>query len=195
LFLLAERRAESRGQSPLVNLHVIARSPVAWSLLALLVTTGSYYALLFTLAQYLQRGLGHSALASGLTLVPWVAAFGLAGQIVRRLSPRAFAIAPIAGCVQLTAAYAAISVVLFTGHHGEAVLVALLGAGGLGLGLQFSALIGHITNSVPSDYASDISGVTTTTTQIGGAVGVARSALCTWALLTPTPHRRRMRLR
>jgi MFS family permease len=51
LFLLAERRAESRGRSPLVNLHVIARSPVAWSLLALLVTTGSYYALLFRMGE------------------------------------------------------------------------------------------------------------------------------------------------
>jgi hypothetical protein len=46
----------------------------------LLAATGTY-ALLFTLAQYLQQGLGDSALVSGLTLVPWVAAFGVAGQI------------------------------------------------------------------------------------------------------------------
>jgi hypothetical protein len=49
----------------------------------------------------------------------------------------------------------------------------LLGAGGLGLGIQFSALIGHVTNAVPAGYAADISGVTTTTLQIGAAIGVA----------------------
>jgi hypothetical protein len=49
----------------------------------------------------------------------------------------------------------------------------LLGAGGLGLGIQFSALVAHLTNVVPAGYAPDISGVTTVTLQIGGAVGVA----------------------
>jgi MFS family permease len=171
-FLLTERRVEARGGSPLVNVRALARSAVAWSLATLLIATGTYYALLFTLAQYLQGGLGHSALVSGLTLVPWVAAFGLAGQLVRRLPPAVVPIAPAAGCLLLTATYAAISVTLFSGYHGEALLSALLGAGGFGLGVQFSALIAHLTNAVPSDYAPDISGVTTTTTQIGGAIAV-----------------------
>jgi hypothetical protein len=48
-------------------------------------------------------------------------------------------------------------VTLFTGGHGEALLVALLAAGGLGLGIQFSALIVHLTNVVPAEYASDLS--------------------------------------
>src|SRR5205823_6468373 len=58
LFLFAERRVQARGGSPLINLGVLARSPVAWSLITLLIATGSYYGLLFTLAQYLQQGLG-----------------------------------------------------------------------------------------------------------------------------------------
>ncbi len=61
----------------------------------------------------------------------------------------------------------------------------LLGLGGLGLGIQFSTLIGHLTTAVPTDYAPDISGVSTTTLQVGGALGVA--ALGTLYLsLTPT---------
>jgi hypothetical protein len=59
-----------------------------------LAATGTYYALLFTLAQYLQQGLGDSPLASGLALVPWVATFGLAGQLVRRLPLRPGALLP-----------------------------------------------------------------------------------------------------
>jgi type IV secretory pathway VirB6-like protein len=73
----------------------------------------------------------------------------------------------------LAASYAAITLALFDGHHEEALLIVLLGAGGLGLGIQFSALIAHLANATPGEFAPDISGVTTTTLQIGAAIGVA----------------------
>jgi MFS family permease len=173
LFLAAERRIAARGGSPLVNVQVLARPAICWALLTLLAATGTYYALLFTLAQYLQQGLGDSPLVSGLALVPWVAAFGLAGQLVRRLPPRTAPLTPAAGCLLLAAAYSAISVMLFSGHHLQALLIVLLGVGGLGLGIQFSALIKHLTTAVPAEYAADISGVSTTALQIGAAIGVA----------------------
>ena len=173
LFLMLERRITANDGSPLINVQVIARPAIFWGLLTLLGAIGTYYALLFTLAQYLQQGLGHSPLVSGLTLVPWVAAYGIAGQIVRRLPPRMIALAPSVGCVLLTAAYVAISAALFSGHHSEALLVPLLGVGGLGLGILFSAVIAHLTKAVPIEYAADISGVSTTAIQIGGAIGVA----------------------
>jgi hypothetical protein len=73
----------------------------------------------------------------------------------------------------LAAAYSAISIMMLTGHHVQVLLVVLLGAGGLGLGIQFSALIRHLTTAVPAEYAADISGVSTTALQIGAAIGVA----------------------
>jgi hypothetical protein len=176
IFLAVERHIGGHGGSPLVNVHVVAAPAVAWALLTLLAATGTYYALLFTLAQYLQQGLGRSPLVSGLTLVPWVAAFGLAGQLVRRLPPHVTRVAPIAGCLLLSLAYAAISALLLAGQQGELWLIVLLGLGGLGLGIQFSALIAHLTNVVPAEYAPDISGVSTTTLQIGAAIGVAAFA-------------------
>jgi MFS family permease len=173
LFVLLERRRTTRGGAALINLPVLARPSVAWALMALLVATGTYYALLFTLAQFLQRGLGDSALVSGLTLVPWVAAFGAAGQIVRRLPSRLAAYAPASGCLLLAVAYAAIAAALFSGHRSEPLLLILLAFGGLGLGINFSAIIAHLTNVVPPGYAADISGVSSTTAAIGGAFGVA----------------------
>jgi MFS family permease len=173
LFVTVERRIAARGGAPLMNVAVIARPAVSWSLVALLMATGTYYALLFTLAQYLQQGLGRSPFLSGLTLVPWVAAFGAAGQLVRRLPERARSIAPSAGCALLAAAYVAISAALFGDRNGEALLLVILAAGGLGLGVQFSALIAHLSNAVPPRYAPDISGVSTTLIQLGGTVGVA----------------------
>jgi MFS family permease len=62
---------------------------------------------------------------------------------------------------------------LFGDRHGEALLLVVLAAGGLGLGIQFSALIAHLSNAVPPRYAPDISGVSSTLMQIGGTVGVA----------------------
>lgn len=173
IFVVTQRRLADRGGAPLVNVRVIAHRPVAWAVATMLTATGTYYALLFTLAQYLQAGLGRSALVSGLTLVPWAAAFGLAGQIVRRLPAHLVVRAPAAGCLLLAGAYTAISAMLFSGIHAEGPLVVLLCLGGLGLGTQYSALLAHLTDVDPRDFAADISGVSTTAIQIGGAIGVA----------------------
>jgi MFS family permease len=142
-FLAAERRVRMRGGTPLVNLDALAPRAVSSGMLAVAAATSTYYGLLFTLALYLQQGLGRSALASGLTLVSWVVAFGAAGQIVRRLPPRLGPLAAPAGCLLLAGAYVALSASLFAGRHAEALLVLVLAAGGLGLGTQFSALIVH----------------------------------------------------
>ena len=172
-FVAAERRVRIRGGTPLVSLDAMAPRAVSSAMLAVAAATSTYYGLLLTLALYLQQGLGRTALVSGLTLVSWVVAFGAAGQIVRRLPARFGPLAAPTGCLLLAGAYTALSASLFAGRHAEALLVVLLGAGGLGLGTQFSALIVHLTNAVSDGHAHDISGVTTTTTTIAGAIAIA----------------------
>ena len=80
---------------------------------------------------------------------------------------------PAAGYLLLAGAYLAIGTVLLATRPGDFLLVALLACGGLGLGTGFATLIAHVTNAVPQRYAPDISGVSTTTLLIGGAIGVA----------------------
>jgi uncharacterized protein (TIGR03086 family) len=172
-FLAAQRRTAASGGHPLVSIGVLARPAILAGLVALLLANGTYFALLFTLAQYFQAGLHRSALATGLILVPWVAAFGAAGQLTRRLPARAQPVLPAAGYLLMAAAYAAIAVTVRTGPPGYPLLALLLAAGGLGLGTGFATLIGHLTGAVPAGYAPDISGVTTTTLQVGGAIAVA----------------------
>lgn len=172
-FLAVERRASTTGRAPLINTSVLAAPVVALGLLALAATSGTYFALLFTLAQYFQAGLGRSALASGLILVPWVTAFGAVGQITHRLPARFVPVLPAAGSLLLTIAYLALAAVHLAGQPGTAELAVLLAVGGLGLGLSFTGLTGHLTNAVDTRYAADISGVSTTASQLGGAVGVA----------------------
>jgi MFS family permease len=172
-FVMVETRIAAAGRAPLVDLQAIVRPPVAWALAALTIATGTYYALLFTLAQFLQQGLGRSALVSGLTLVPWLAAFGLAGRLVARMPLRLRPMLPLGGCILLAVAYIAISVLLLVGHHREGSLVLVLAFGGLGLGINFSALIAHLADAVDPLHAPDISGVSTTGMQIGGALSIA----------------------
>jgi MFS family permease len=171
--LTMQRRVAARGGEPLVAVSELARPAISWALVTLMIATGTYYALLFTVAHYLQQGRGYSPAVSGLTLVPWVAAFGLAGQLVRRLPASAARRAPVFGCLLLSAAYAAIAVTTLSGHDNLPLLVTLLGIGGLGLGVQFSALIAHLTATVPVQHAADISGVSGTIMLIGGAVSIA----------------------
>jgi predicted MFS family arabinose efflux permease len=172
-FVAAERRAAARGGSALIDLRVVARPAVSWGLLAQATAVSTYYALLFTLAVYLQQGLGRSALVSGLTLVSWVAAFGVAGQLLRRWGARIGRLAPPAGCVVLSVAYVAITAVLLAEPRAEAPLIVALGVGGLGLGIEFSSMLTHLTGAVAPRHAPDISGVFTTVIQVAGAVAVA----------------------
>jgi MFS family permease len=173
LFRKGQHSGAAAGRAVLVNTAAVGRPRVLLGLISLAVPTATYFALLFTLAQYFQQGLGRSPLASGLILVPWVAAFGLAGQITGRLPGRLAPVLPATGCALLASAYLAISITQLTGHRGNLLLVALLAVGGLGLGTQFATLMGHIMGAVPARFAPDISGVTSTTTQVGGALGVA----------------------
>ena len=173
LFLTTERRAAAAGRPVLVNLAAVRPAPVALGLIALAAATSTYYALLFTLAQYEQQGLGRSPVASGLILVPWVAAFGLAGRLAPRVPARMARALPTVGCALLTLAYTSISLSLFGGGHSELLLLVLLAVGGFGLGLQFATLIGHVMNAVEARFAADISGVSSTLSQLGGAIGVA----------------------
>lgn len=185
VFLSTQRRATGAGRTPLVRMEVVRRPAIAWALVALVVATGTYYALLFTLAQYFQTALGRGALASALILVPWVAAFGLAGQLTRWLAPRFRQELPTLGYGLLTAAYAGLAVLVAAGQTGAPGLAIVLATGGLGLGIGFNTQIAHLTDSVEAEHAPDISGTSTTLTQIGGAAGVAAFA---GAYLSLAPH-------
>jgi MFS family permease len=88
LFLAIERRVTRQGGHPLLQLRLFDSRAVAWGLTAQAAATVTYAALLFILALYLQHGLGKSPLYSGLTLLSWVAGFGLSGPLLRSVPQR-----------------------------------------------------------------------------------------------------------
>lgn len=174
VFFLVERRVTRHGGAPLLNLHVLRRSSVFWALWPQPLLVSTYYALLFTFALYMQQGLGHSPLVSGLTLLPWVVAFGASGRILPGHVPERLTrfVAP-AGCGVLALADVVLSISMVADAHPEALLLVAFAIGGFGLGMCFNAILPRLMKAATPRYAPDISGVFTTTLQVAGAIGVA----------------------
>jgi MFS transporter len=168
-FVVGRRRIAARGGHPLIDLDILTR-PVRWGLASYAAATSTYFALLFVLAIFLQRGMGRGALFSGLALISWVAAFGIAGPLLRQFPTKVLRYLAVAGYVVLAAAYLGLCL---TAWSGEAVLVAVLGVGGFGLGLGFSAQLANLTAVVPARFAADLSGLVTTVAQLSAVGGVA----------------------
>ena len=168
-----EGKVAARGGRPLVDPRLLARPQIGWGLAAQAAATATYFAILFTLALYLQQGLGKSAAYSGLALVSWVAAFGIPGPVLGRLPARARALAAPAGGVVLAAGFTAIGVSLLAGAISGTVLMTLLGIAGLGLGAEFTGMIGHLANSVTAEHAADVSGLFNTAARGGAVIGTA----------------------
>ena len=170
---LVERGVSARGGLPLVDPRLIARPAIAWGLAAQAACTATYFAVLFTLALYLQQGLGKSAAYSGLALVSWVAAFGIPGPVLGRVPARLRSLAAPAGAVILAAGFAGLAASLRAGDTSGPLLMVLLGVAGLGLGTGFTGMLGHLTDSVTGEHAADISGLFNTITRAGGVIGTA----------------------
>ena len=183
-FTAFERRLAARGGDPVINLRLLARPAVAWELTANFARTSTYFAMLFVLAQYLQQGLGRSATYSGLVLVSWVAAFGVAAPVTRRLPARAAPFGGVLGSLVLAGAFAAVSAAPAPGLF----LVVALGAGGFGLGMAYSALLGRLTAVVPPGEAADLSGLVNTSAQVAAVAGVAAYGTVYFALAGRPAH-------
>jgi len=173
LFVVLERRRGIAGRVPLVDLDLICRPAIAWGLLPQALAVSTYYALLFVQAQYLQHGLGWSAALSGLSLVPWVAAFGVPGRLINRLPVRVVPRMPVIGCTLMSLTFAGLALTTVAGLRPGTVFLILMAMGGFGLGSSFSAILVHLTTAATPRQAPDISGVFTTTQQIAGSIGVA----------------------
>jgi len=187
LFEYGERRSAARGGRPLIARQVLSHPSVRAGLLAHGCTSGTYFALLFVLALYLQDGLHKGPAYSGFAMVIWVAAFGLAGPILPRLR-RGTQWMPVVGCLVLTTGYLAVLAYLQLGGRTGPVLFVLLGIGGLGLGISANTLIGAVTSTMTPQYAADLSGVVATNAQLSGALGVALAG-STYAALAGDPSR------
>ncbi|MFD3697944.1 MFS transporter [Streptomyces sp. NPDC058646] len=186
LFVAWERHLTRHGGSPLVVLSLFSRRSFAGgqSVQLLFGLASGVFFLAWTL--YLQLGLGFSPLKAGLSGMPLSAAMmagaGLSMQVLvpsfGRRALQGGALLAVAGML-LFAVFAVFAV--FATRYGTDIalwqtMLPLIPMG-LGMGLIIAPLTDLVLSEVPHQHAGSASGLTSTTMQLGQAVGVALSSV------------------
>jgi DHA2 family multidrug resistance protein-like MFS transporter len=164
-------RRQRTLSDPLLDLALFANRAFSASLLTYLFGILIVFGLSYYTAQYLQLVLGLSPFMAGLWTVPGVAAFiissNLAPRIVRYIRPGYL----VAGSLAL----AAVGVGLLTqvGVNSLPLLVAANVIMSLGFGPVITLATDVIVGSAPPERAGSASGLSETSAEFGGALGIA----------------------
>ncbi|MDI2124924.1 MFS transporter [Yinghuangia seranimata] len=172
VFARVEQGVARSGGAPLVPGHLLRTRGVVAAAVTLLLMMASYAGFLFTVALYLQGGLGYSALHAGLVFVPPATLFAVVSLNWQRLPARWYPTLPAVALVPAAAAY----LTLAWAQHEDAPQLALIGtlmAIGLTLAAAFSPVMALGLRRVPPADAPDASGILATVVQFGQVVGVA----------------------
>ncbi|WP_196247656.1 MFS transporter [Salinispora tropica] len=190
-FVFWERRQVKRG-SPLVDLSLLrVRSYGLGAVIAVLF--GAYDALYYVFALYLQDGVGHSPLTTGLVMVPiaggTAAGAVVGGRLVWRAGRRIVAVGLLTSLVGLAAVMVGDLFLPTFGSPHSAALPLLLA--GLGAGFVLSGMGSGLTNipnqavtmsQVSSTRAGSAAGMLQTGHRLGisaGTVGVSTALFAT----------------
>jgi MFS family permease len=187
--LAAQQRALlARGGAPLFPPRVFRARGMRLSLLtvAALFATNSGLFLVFT--YYLQTGLGIEPFVAGLMFVPLGVGFSLASAANRWLTARVDAPIPILGCATVAVVLLAGAAITQAPQSAQpALLAVMIGLAGLGQGMVVTPLVGGILSRVEPADAGAASGMATTVTQLGLALGVAVAGAWYRTVLGATP--------
>jgi MFS transporter, DHA2 family, multidrug resistance protein len=165
-------RRQQTLQDPLIDLRLFRlpafSASLAVNILGFFVAFGTF---LF-IAQYLQLVLGMGPLEAGLWTAPSAGGFIVGSQlaplIVRRVRP-AYVMA--GGLTLAAVGFAVLAQV--SGHHGLAVLVTGYVVISLGLAPVFTLATDLIVGTAPPEQAGAASGIAETSSELGGALGIA----------------------
>jgi EmrB/QacA subfamily drug resistance transporter len=172
---LVEKRAEARGQVPLLPPSLLKLRSMSRGLVMVLVFSMGFGAFMFVFALTVQDGLHNDALRGGLSIVPMAVLFLAGSLLAPRLITR-FGRAALSGgaSVQLAGLIWLVILVSADWPHvsllSMAVPLALVGAG---QSMLFAGLFRSVLADVPLHLGGIGSGVLITLQQSGLALGVA----------------------
>lgn len=173
-FVVYERRNATRGRDPVFDPMLLRNRAFSAGLGASLLFFGAIGPFFLLFSFYLQQGTGRSALDTGLIILAYAIGSIITSGFGVQLAAKIGRILLVSGSLILAASQLFLLLVVVGGDNPSYWLLALpLFIGGLGLGLTAPPLIDVILAGVPENDASSASGVLTTVSQIGGALGVA----------------------
>jgi EmrB/QacA subfamily drug resistance transporter len=172
---VVERRAEQRGEIPLLPPSLLRLPSMSRGLVMILLFSIGFGAFMFVFALTVQNGLHADALHGGLAILPMALLFFLGSLFAPRLISRFGRAALSAGAVlQLAGLASLVTVVLAKWPQVSlwvmAVPLALVGAG---QSMLFAGLFRSVLADVPTHLGGIGSGVLITMQQSGLALGVA----------------------
>lgn len=174
-FVRWEQAYGRRGREPMVDLGLFRHRSFSFGATLGLAYFAGFTAVFFIWAQYLQDGVGYSALQSGLASLPFAlgaaAAAAVGGRIVYRIGRALVAVGLVMSIVGLLAGWVVIGLVDGS-MVGWAVAPAFLVAG-LGNGLVISPNQILTLSEVPPAQGGAAGGVLQTGQRIGSAAGIA----------------------
>jgi EmrB/QacA subfamily drug resistance transporter len=157
------------ARSPLMDLRILTRRPVAAGTFLILVATALMISVFFLGSFSLQHLRGYGALGTGLMFLPvalgTIAGAHTGGQLIGRIGPRPVA---SAGLV-----IAAIGTAIPAIWGGTAALVIGISVGAIGIGATFVASSTTALSQVGHHEAGLASGILSTFHEFGAAIGVA----------------------
>jgi MFS family permease len=172
---VVERRAEQRGEIPLLPPSLLRLPSMSRGLVMILLFSFGFGAFMFVFALTVQNGLHADALHGGLAILPMALLFFLGSLFAPRLISR-FGRAALSGgaVIQLAGLASLVTVVLAKWPQVSlwvmAVPLALVGAG---QSMLFAGLFRSVLADVPTHLGGIGSGVLITMQQSGLALGVA----------------------
>ncbi|MEW2620005.1 MFS transporter [Streptomyces sp. NPDC048106] len=187
LLLIAFYLIERKAPAPLVPVTVLRRRAVAWGNVAGVLAFVTETSLVFLLTLYLQKVLGFSPLAAGLSFgvlgLGTVLGGTLAPRVIARTGTRA---ALITGALVQAAATAGL-LALGTTARSLALLLPATFVGGVGNMLLIVAFMITATSGLPDHEQGMATGLATMSQQIGITMGTpVMSAIATGAMATTT---------
>jgi EmrB/QacA subfamily drug resistance transporter len=163
---------EHRVPAPIVDFRLFRSRPYFGATAAAFALVGSFWALMFYLPQYIQLVLDHSALVSGLLVLPVTAPMVMISPFAGRLSARVGARALMT--VGMTCATVGMLVLTrVDGGEGYARLLPGLLLFGVALGLVYAAMSAAAMAALPPEKAGIASGVLAMNRTLAGALLLA----------------------
>jgi MFS family permease len=180
--LLAEtfRRHEVRlaraGGEPLVAMDAFAAPGTLRGVLAI-STLYALAAFFLTFSIYLQAGLGRSAFAAGVAILPLSVGFLFGSTFSPGIGALAGRAAPSVGFLSSATGLIALSTLVARAPAGEAppffALAPALAIIGLGMGMSIPTLFRVLVDRIDPRHAGLVGGLVNSTLQVGAAIGVA----------------------
>ena len=188
VFAAQQRALHRRGGDPLFPPRVVTARGMRLSLLTVLSLFATNSGLFLVFTYYLQTGLGLTPFVAGLMFVPLGVGFSLASAANRWLTRRISAPIPVLGCATVAVVLLGGAVITQAPQDAQPVLLAvMIGLAGLGQGMVVAPLVAGILSRVRPAEAGAASGMATTMTQLGLALGVAVAGVWYRTVLGATP--------